>query len=137
MSSTGHEETMRTFPMKRNKTESLGQVHVDIVDVQQVLVVKEEVPSEQQVWSFSLDQVHPEPPHIKEEQEHPELPHIKEEQEELWTTQEGEQLQRLEEAVKNDAEQEAQSSQTERHAAVENTGPRLIEARWAAHLAQL
>ncbi|TNN42927.1 hypothetical protein EYF80_046875 [Liparis tanakae] len=31
MSSAGHEETIWTFPMKRNNTESLGQGHVDIV----------------------------------------------------------------------------------------------------------
>ena len=80
-------------------------------DVQQLLVVKEEVPTEQQEWSLSLDQEDPEPPHIKEEQE------------ELWTSQEGEQLQGLEEAdikfpftlvhVKSeeDDEEEAQSSQ--------------------------
>ncbi|XP_074469142.1 uncharacterized protein LOC141754146 [Sebastes fasciatus] len=55
-------------------------------DVHQLLVVKEEVPPEQQEWSSNLDQ------------EDPELPHIKEEQEELWTSQEGEQLQGLEEA---------------------------------------
>ncbi|XP_037651722.1 zinc finger protein 32-like [Sebastes umbrosus] len=54
-------------------------------DVQQVLVVEEEVPPEQQEWSSSLDQEDPEPPHIKEEQE------------ELCTSQEGEQLQGLEE----------------------------------------
>ncbi|XP_054483408.1 zinc finger protein 572-like, partial [Anoplopoma fimbria] len=58
-------------------------------DVQQLLVVKEEVPPEQQEWSSSLDQEEPEPPTP---------PHIKEEQEELWTSQEGEQLQGLEEA---------------------------------------
>ncbi|XP_068423203.1 zinc finger protein 665-like [Clinocottus analis] len=78
------------------------------------------------------DQEDPEPPHIKEEQEDPEHlhikeeqedpehPHIKEEQEELWTSQEGEQLEGLEEAgikfsftpVKSeDDEEEAQSSQ--------------------------
>ncbi|XP_075947885.1 uncharacterized protein LOC142949898 isoform X5 [Anarhichas minor] len=77
-------------------------------DVQQLLVVKEEVPPEQQEWSSSLDQEDPEPPHIKEEQE------------ELWTSLEGEQLQGLEEAdvkfsftlVKTeDDEEEAQSSQ--------------------------
>ncbi|XP_031734517.1 zinc finger protein 599-like [Anarrhichthys ocellatus] len=73
----------------------------------QLLVVKEE----QQEWSSSLDQEDPEPPHIKEKQE------------ELWTSQEGEQLQGLEEAdikfpftlftVKSeeDDEEEAQSSQ--------------------------
>ncbi|XP_010790209.1 zinc finger protein Xfin-like, partial [Notothenia coriiceps] len=56
-------------------------------DVQQLVVVKEEVPPEQQEWSSSLDQEDPEPP-----------PHIKEEQDELWISQEGEQLQGLEEA---------------------------------------
>ncbi|XP_039664052.1 zinc finger protein 79-like [Perca fluviatilis] len=56
-------------------------------DVQQLSVVKAEVPPEQQKWSSSLDQEDPEPP-----------PHIKEEQEELRTSQEGEQLQELEEA---------------------------------------
>ncbi|XP_033493694.2 uncharacterized protein LOC117264012 [Epinephelus lanceolatus] len=54
--------------------------------VQQQLVVKEEVPPEQQEWSSSVDQEDPEPPHIKEEEE------------ELWSSQEGEQLQGLEEA---------------------------------------
>ncbi|XP_042291743.1 zinc finger and SCAN domain-containing protein 2-like [Thunnus maccoyii] len=55
-------------------------------DIQQLLESKEEVPPEQQERSSSLDQEDPEPPHIKEEQE------------ELWTSQEGEQLQGLEEA---------------------------------------
>ncbi|XP_078124375.1 uncharacterized protein LOC144529245 [Sander vitreus] len=81
-------------------------------DVEQLLVVKEEVLPEQQECSSSVDQEEPEPP-----------PHIKEEQEELWSSQEGEQLQGLEEAditkfpftpvpVKSeDDEEEAQSSQ--------------------------
>eukprot|EP00064_Thunnus_orientalis_P020936 superscaffoldBa00006060_g21088 len=57
-------------------------------DIQQLLESKEEVPPEQQQeWSSGLDQQDPEDP-----------PHIKEEQEELWTSQEGEQLQGLEEA---------------------------------------
>ncbi|XP_044043437.1 zinc finger protein 594-like isoform X5 [Siniperca chuatsi] len=56
-------------------------------DLQLLSVSKEEVPPEQQDWSPSLDQEDP-----------PEPPHIKEEQEELWTSQEGEQLQGLEEA---------------------------------------
>ncbi|XP_075933377.1 uncharacterized protein LOC142933114 [Anarhichas minor] len=55
-------------------------------EVQQLLVVKEEVSPEQQEWSSSLDQEDPEPPDIKEEQE------------ELQTSQEGEQLQGLDEA---------------------------------------
>ncbi|XP_031694988.1 zinc finger protein 594-like [Anarrhichthys ocellatus] len=85
----------------------MPQLRSHRADVQQLLVVKEEVPPEQQEWSSSLDQEDPEPPHIKEEQE------------ELWTSQEGEQLQGLEEAdikftftpVKSeDDEEEAQSS---------------------------
>ncbi|XP_033990996.1 zinc finger protein 2 homolog [Trematomus bernacchii] len=63
------------------------QLQIHRADVQQLVVVKEEVPPEQQEWSSSLDQEDPEPP-----------PHIKEEQEELWISQEGEQLQGLEEA---------------------------------------
>ncbi|XP_033493235.1 uncharacterized protein LOC117263726 [Epinephelus lanceolatus] len=84
------------------------QLQLHIAEVQQLLVVKEEVSPEQQEWSSSLDQEDPEPPHIKEEQE------------ELWSSQEGEQLQGLEEAgikftltsvpVKNE-EDDAQSSQ--------------------------
>ncbi|XP_078123337.1 uncharacterized protein LOC144528554 isoform X1 [Sander vitreus] len=77
-------------------------------DVQKVIVGEEE----QQECSSSVDQQEPEPP-----------PHIKEEQEELWSSQEGEQLQGLEEAditkfpftpvpVKSeDDEEKAQSSQ--------------------------
>ncbi|XP_074469093.1 uncharacterized protein LOC141754122 isoform X4 [Sebastes fasciatus] len=61
------------------------QLQLHRADVQQLLVVKEEVPPEQQEWSSSLVQEDPEPPHIKEEQE------------ELWISQEGEQLQGLEE----------------------------------------
>ncbi|XP_051246807.1 zinc finger protein 287-like [Dicentrarchus labrax] len=56
-------------------------------DIQQLLVSKEEVPTEQQEWSPSLDQEDP-----------PELPHIKEEEEEHWISQEGEQHRGLEEA---------------------------------------
>ena len=44
-------------------------------DVQQVVVIKEEVP-----WSSSLDQQDPEPLHIKEEEE------------ELWTSQKGDHM---------------------------------------------
>ncbi|XP_054462611.1 zinc finger protein 135-like [Anoplopoma fimbria] len=84
------------------------QLRLHRADVQQLLVVKEEVPPEQQEWSSSLDQEEPEPPHIKEEQE------------ELWTSQEGEQLQGLEEAdtkfsftpvKREEDEKEAQPSQ--------------------------
>ncbi|XP_060939449.1 gastrula zinc finger protein XlCGF57.1-like [Limanda limanda] len=45
-------------------------------DVQQLMVIKEEVPPEQQQWSPLVDQEDPDPPHIKEEP---------------WTNQEGEQ----------------------------------------------
>ncbi|XP_078119584.1 uncharacterized protein LOC144526189 [Sander vitreus] len=62
------------------------EVRLHRADVQQLSVVKAEVPPEQQEWSSGLDQEDPEPPHIKEEQE------------ELWTSQEGKQLQGLEEA---------------------------------------
>ncbi|XP_037651646.1 uncharacterized protein LOC119503752 isoform X5 [Sebastes umbrosus] len=53
------------------------QLQLHRADVQQLLVVKE-VPPEQQEWSSSLDQEDPEPPHTKEEQE------------KLWTSQERE-----------------------------------------------
>ncbi|XP_032367431.1 glutamic acid-rich protein [Etheostoma spectabile] len=91
-------------------------------DVQQLSVVKAEVPPEQQEWSSSLDQEHPDPPHIKEEQE------------ELWTSQEREQLQGLEEAdikfpftsvpVKSeeDDEEKAQSSQLHESQTEDNRG---------------
>nr|XP_033933527.1 zinc finger protein 184-like [Pseudochaenichthys georgianus] len=62
------------------------QLQIHRADIQQLVVVKVEVPPEQQEWSSSLDQEDPEP-----------LPHIKEEQAELWSSQEGEQLQGLEE----------------------------------------
>ncbi|XP_074468582.1 uncharacterized protein LOC141753857 isoform X2 [Sebastes fasciatus] len=77
--------------MEENSGELLDSVYntqlrLHRADVQQLLVVREEDPTEQQEWSSSLDQEDPEPPHIKEEPE------------DLWTSQEGEQLQRLEEA---------------------------------------
>ncbi|XP_078101349.1 uncharacterized protein LOC144514035 [Sander vitreus] len=90
------------------------QLRFHRADVQQLSVVKEEVPPEQQECSSSVDQQEPEP-------EPP--PHIKEEQGELRSSQEEEQLQGLEEAditkfpftpvsVKSDDdEEEAQSSQ--------------------------
>ncbi|XP_078146342.1 uncharacterized protein LOC139921417 [Centroberyx gerrardi] len=62
------------------------EIQINKADAPQLLVSEEEVPPEQQDWSPSLDQEDPEPPHIKEEQE------------ELWTSQEGEQLQGPEEA---------------------------------------
>ncbi|XP_063755998.1 gastrula zinc finger protein XlCGF57.1-like [Eleginops maclovinus] len=62
------------------------QLRLHRADVQQLLVVKENVPPEQE-WSSTMDQ---------EDQQTP--TNIKEEQEELWSSQEGEQLQVLEEA---------------------------------------
>nr|XP_033934520.1 zinc finger and SCAN domain-containing protein 31-like [Pseudochaenichthys georgianus] len=63
------------------------QLRLHRADVQQLVVVKEEVPPDQREWSTSVDQEDTEPP-----------PHIKQEQEELMISQEGEQLQELEEA---------------------------------------
>ncbi|XP_071058693.1 zinc finger protein ZFP2-like [Pseudochaenichthys georgianus] len=88
------------------------QLRIHRADVQLLVVVKEEVLPDQQEWSTGLDQEDPEPP-----------PHIKQEQEELRISQEGEQLQELEEAditkptftpnpVKSeDDEEKSQSSQ--------------------------
>uniref|UniRef100_A0A8C9XDX2 C2H2-type domain-containing protein n=1 Tax=Sander lucioperca TaxID=283035 RepID=A0A8C9XDX2_SANLU len=96
----------------REPQSDLNSLKHDSRYVEQLLVVKEEVPPEQQECSSSVDQQEPEPP-----------PNIKEEQEELWSSQEGEQLQGLEEAditkfpltpvpVKSeDDEEKAQSSQ--------------------------
>ncbi|XP_062239748.1 transcription factor SPT20 homolog isoform X3 [Platichthys flesus] len=64
----------------------MPEVRLHRADILQLVVTKEEVPSEQQQWSSLVDQEDPEPPHIKEEQEEP------------WTNQKGEQLQQLEEA---------------------------------------
>ncbi|XP_053293859.1 zinc finger protein OZF-like [Pleuronectes platessa] len=58
---------------------------VCLADIQQLMVNKEEVPSEQPKWSPLVDQEDPEPPHIKDEQEEP------------WTNQDGQQLQGREE----------------------------------------
>ncbi|XP_051246768.1 gastrula zinc finger protein xFG20-1-like isoform X8 [Dicentrarchus labrax] len=58
------------------------QLRLHRADVQQLSVIKEEVPPEQQQeWRPSLEQGDPEPPHVKEEQV------------EVRTSQEGEQLQ--------------------------------------------
>ncbi|XP_071062544.1 uncharacterized protein DDB_G0286299-like [Pseudochaenichthys georgianus] len=88
------------------------QLRIHRADVQLLVVVKEELLPDQQEWSTSLDQEDPELP-----------PHIKQEHEELRISQEGEQLQELEEAditkstftpdpVKSeDAKEKPQSSQ--------------------------
>ncbi|XP_078112330.1 uncharacterized protein LOC144521646 [Sander vitreus] len=104
------------------------EVRLHRADIQQLSVVKAEVPPEQQEWSSSLDQEDPEPP-----------PHIKEEQEELWTSQEGEQLQGLEDAdikflftsvpVKSEEDEEkAQSSQLHGSQTEENREAERTEA---------
>ncbi|KAM6992373.1 uncharacterized protein LKV04_008424 [Tautogolabrus adspersus] len=67
-------------------TSELSTLSVTVKDVQQLLVSKEELPPEQQEWSHFLDQEDTKPQHIKEEHE------------ELWSSQEEEQLQGLEEA---------------------------------------
>ncbi|XP_039675624.1 oocyte zinc finger protein XlCOF8.4-like, partial [Perca fluviatilis] len=102
----------KSFSQTFTESGNLKKHMITHTDVEQLSVVKEEVPPEQQECSSSVDQQEPEPP-----------PHIKEEQEELWSSQEGEQLQGLEEAditkfpftpvpVKSeDDEEEAQSSQ--------------------------
>ncbi|XP_071059379.1 zinc finger protein 583-like isoform X1 [Pseudochaenichthys georgianus] len=63
------------------------QLRIPRADVQLLVVVKEEFLPDQQEWSTSLDPEDPVPP-----------PHIKQEQEELRISQEGKQLQELEEA---------------------------------------
>ncbi|XP_060949166.1 uncharacterized protein LOC133026304 isoform X4 [Limanda limanda] len=60
------------------------EVRLHRADVQQLKVNEEAVPPEYQDWIPSVDQEDSEPPHIKEEQN------------ELWISQEGEQLQELE-----------------------------------------
>ncbi|XP_035859526.1 zinc finger protein 37 homolog isoform X11 [Sander lucioperca] len=106
----------------------MSEIHRNTqTDVQQLSVVKAEVPPEQQEWSSSLDQEDPEPPHIKEEQE------------KLWTSQEGEQRQGLEEAdikfqftsvpVKSEEDEEkAQSSQLHESHTEENREAERTEA---------
>ncbi|XP_071062543.1 zinc finger protein 79-like [Pseudochaenichthys georgianus] len=63
------------------------QLRIHRSDLQLLVVVKEELLPDQQEWSTSLEQEDPKP-----------TPHIKQEQEELTISQEGEQLQELEEA---------------------------------------
>ncbi|XP_020487170.1 zinc finger protein 84-like [Labrus bergylta] len=69
---------------------STPEIKLQRIDAQQLLVSKEELPPEQPEWNPSLDQEDTKPPQIKEEQE------------ELWSSQEEEQLQRLEEVDTTD-----------------------------------
>ena len=76
---------------------------------------KDEIPPEQQDWSYSLDQEEPEPPHIKEEQE------------ELWTNQEEDDVTRFTFTAvpvksEDDDEEKSQSSQMETEADGEDCG---------------
>ncbi|XP_030002743.1 zinc finger protein 502-like [Sphaeramia orbicularis] len=77
-------------------------------DVRQLLLVKEEVPSQQQEQNPSLEE-------DQENPEDPELPDIKEEQEELWSNQEADitKFPSTPVAVKSEDDEEAQSSQEE------------------------
>ncbi|XP_056139848.1 uncharacterized protein LOC130115973 isoform X3 [Lampris incognitus] len=61
------------------------EVRIYKSDFQQFFVSEDKVPSVKQEWSPSLDQGEPKPPHIKEEEK------------ELWSSQEEEQLEGLEE----------------------------------------
>ncbi|XP_026155248.1 oocyte zinc finger protein XlCOF6-like isoform X2 [Mastacembelus armatus] len=67
------------------------------VDIQGFLVSKDKISPEQ--WNPSLDQDQAVAPHSKEDQDPAEHPHIKEEEEEVWTSQKGEQLEGLDEAI--------------------------------------
>ncbi|XP_034560360.1 zinc finger protein 180-like [Notolabrus celidotus] len=80
-----YEDQLRGTKEKQHKVLD-PEVRTQRADVQRQLVREEEVLPKQQERSTSLDQEDP-----------PEPPHIKEEQEELWSSQEGDQLQGLEE----------------------------------------
>ncbi|XP_020496265.2 zinc finger protein with KRAB and SCAN domains 3-like [Labrus bergylta] len=83
------ERTIAEYEEQLNLLDSCQKhdVRLHVSDVQQLMVRKEEVHPEQQESSSRLDQEDP-----------PEPPHIKEDREELWSSQEGEQLQGPEEA---------------------------------------
>ncbi|XP_053294580.1 zinc finger protein 184 [Pleuronectes platessa] len=82
------EDKMERSERQRRLLEAVmkPELRLHRVDVQQLMVNKEQVPPVQQQWSPLVDQEDPEPPYIKEELEEP------------WTNQEGEQLQQLEQA---------------------------------------
>ncbi|XP_071060532.1 zinc finger protein OZF-like [Pseudochaenichthys georgianus] len=88
-----HEEELSLSKEENERLQKLldavlqPQLRIHRADVQLLEVVKEELLPDHQEWSTSLDQEDPEPP-----------PHIKQEQEEVRISQEGEQLQELEEA---------------------------------------
>uniref|UniRef100_UPI0037E97C89 uncharacterized protein n=1 Tax=Semicossyphus pulcher TaxID=241346 RepID=UPI0037E97C89 len=80
------EELCRSKEERERQQKLLGavfnpEVRLQRADIQQLLVIKQEVPPEQKQWSPSLDQEDPPEPLL-----------IKEKQEELWTNQVGEQL---------------------------------------------
>ncbi|XP_023253061.1 zinc finger protein 835-like [Seriola lalandi dorsalis] len=109
------EEIQRQRRLLEVAERPVGQVTK--ADVTQLLAIKQEVPSEQQDWRTSLDQEDPEPPHIKEEQG------------EVWSSQEGEQFQGLEEdditkftsvPVKSEDDEETRSSQLHQRQTEEN-----------------
>ncbi|XP_071060576.1 zinc finger and SCAN domain-containing protein 5B-like [Pseudochaenichthys georgianus] len=88
-----HEEELSLSKEENERLQKLldavlqPQLRIHRADVQLLVVVKEQLLPDQQEWSTSLDQDDPEPPQ-----------HMKQEQEELGNSQEGEQLQELEEA---------------------------------------
>ncbi|XP_034094061.1 zinc finger protein 2-like [Gymnodraco acuticeps] len=88
-----HEEELSRSKEENERLQKLldaflqPQLRIHQADVQLLVVVKEELLPDQQEWSTSLDQEDPESP-----------PYIKQEKEELSISQEGEQLQELEEA---------------------------------------
>ncbi|KAM6974320.1 uncharacterized protein LKV04_015960 [Tautogolabrus adspersus] len=83
-----YEEELRHLKEENERKQKLldaafnSEVRLHRADIQLLMVRNEEFPPEQQERGSSLNQEDP-----------PEPPHIKEEQEELWSSQEGEQLQ--------------------------------------------
>ncbi|XP_032364247.1 uncharacterized protein LOC116678432 [Etheostoma spectabile] len=107
----------------RSHSNNVDNTNMSETDVPKLSVVKAEVHPDQQGWSSSLDQAHPDPPHIKEEQQ------------QLWTSQEGGleeddsqfPFTTVPEKSEEDDEEKAQSSQlhesqTEENREAERTG---------------